>query len=393
MSEITFAGLSDTGRVRPVNQDRFYVENNLMVVADGMGGHVAGEIAAQMAVDEFKDKEISGAKDLAAAVKRANLAIWNKGLDDLDLRGMGTTVTVAYIRDSGEKKSLNVVHVGDSRAYLLRNKKLFQLTEDHTLVEELIRRGQIKASAAQYDKRRHTLTRALGIEPDVVVDAANIDLEPGDKILLCSDGLSNELSEAEMIKTLESSSDPKQIVGKLISQARARGGHDNITAVVAAFASKEKPAEKDLEVPKAVVKKISSKRKKALVYDTEDTKVKIKSPPAVNLKVVLFFMLLIAMAISIAVLVNWYVKNTYYVGINNDKVAIYKGRPQGQLWFSPKLVYQSNLDVDKILPSEVSALQSGILEPSYDSAKNVLTNLYKESNSIKLAGGSPTPSS
>ncbi len=232
--EIDIGAYTDAGKVREINQDRALATSRLFAVADGMGGHVGGEVAAELALEELLKsfKTDPTGKGLAAAIRGANLAVWTKGMDDPSLRGMGTTLTAGTLTESSDQLTLYLSHVGDSRAYILREGELSQLTEDHTVVEELVRQGKLTETQAQVDKRRHTLTRALGVEPNILVDSFKVNLESGDIILLCSDGLSNELSENEIVTLLASDHIAQQKAEDLVRLAKAHGGKDNITTVI-----------------------------------------------------------------------------------------------------------------------------------------------------------------
>ena len=227
---------SDVGMVRRNNQDSFLVASPLFVVADGMGGHAGGEVASQTAV-EAMERSFPPAQatpdDLVDAVRWANRAVWRKAEEEAELRGMGTTVTaVALIEDAGHERLL-VANVGDSRTYLLRDRSLTQVTLDHSVVEELVRLGQITEEEAAIHPQRHVLTRVLGMGPDVEVDVFPVDpFYTGDRFVLCSDGLFNEVTEEAIAATLNRFPDPQEAARDLVAQAKANGGNDNITVVV-----------------------------------------------------------------------------------------------------------------------------------------------------------------
>jgi protein phosphatase len=247
---VEVAGATDPGCVRRNNEDAFAVEPDLglLVVADGMGGHNSGEVASGIAVDtivEFGRKMLGGSKSIlpeggAAGltprgrqleyfVKTANTMIYEKGRAFPKDAGMGTTVVAALL----DAKSVTVAHVGDSRLYLWRRGELAQLTEDHSLVGEQVRRGQITAEEAARSNLQNILTRALGAEGGVEVDVAEHPLLPGDVILLATDGLSKMVSDAEVARVIAEGGEPQKVVDVLIEKARAAGGVDNVTVVVA----------------------------------------------------------------------------------------------------------------------------------------------------------------
>jgi protein phosphatase len=227
---VELADLSDTGRVRRHNEDRSLGRLPVIAVADGMGGAKAGEVAAQLAVEEVaRLEEPVGVGDVRAAVGRANAAIRRMAKDDPEKSGMGTTLTAAMLHDG----RLDVVHVGDSRAYLWRDGKLRQLTQDHSVVAELVRRGSITPEDAEHHPHRNVITRALGAEADVAVDTFSEYLRDGDVVLLCSDGLSSYVPEEEIATVLEEAVTLADAARALVRQANGAGGTDNVTVVLA----------------------------------------------------------------------------------------------------------------------------------------------------------------
>src|SRR5207245_465316 len=187
---------TDVGQVREINEDRLLTADRLFAVADGVGGHQAGEVASEAAVDAlleaFTDRTVDG---LVAAVQEANRTVWQLAQDSRERRGMGTTLTALGVVGSDDEPQLVVVNVGDSRAYLLRQNELTQLTDDHSLVEEMVREGRLTPEEALVHPQRSIITRALGLDPDVEVDNWELAPAAGDRILLCSDGLTNEVSD------------------------------------------------------------------------------------------------------------------------------------------------------------------------------------------------------
>jgi protein phosphatase len=221
--------------VRKVNQDLPLEASNLFAVADGMGGHVGGEVAAQVAVDALlqvfsRQPTKAGLED---AFSKANRAVWQESQDHSELRGMGTTLTaVALVGDDEGRDTLALANVGDSRAYLFSEGRLVQITADHSLAEERMRHGEMTEEEAAVHPQRHILTRALGISSEVETDMWELQVRPGDRILLCSDGLSNELSNEQMADLLATVSDPGVAARQLVEIANEHGGSDNITVVV-----------------------------------------------------------------------------------------------------------------------------------------------------------------
>ena len=219
---------TDIGRVRERNEDSMLVDPPLYVVADGMGGHRGGQVASQVALEAMEGLATEGQGSLADHVRRANRAVWDRSIEDERLSGMGTTLTAARI-DGG---SALIAHVGDSRAYLLRDGSLQQLTTDHTLVARMVRSGEITEAEAEVHPHKNVLTRALGTDEEVEVDEDSIALVDGDRLLLCSDGLTGMVTEDQIQAILENSDQPQQAADRLVKAANRAGGIDNITVVV-----------------------------------------------------------------------------------------------------------------------------------------------------------------
>jgi serine/threonine protein phosphatase PrpC len=222
---------TDVGRVRDHNEDGYLVDGDLrlVAVADGMGGHLGGEVASATALETFHARFKEG-HDLRDAVVAANDAVFERSTGDDDVRGMGTTFTAAVLADDGE--TLVFGHVGDSRAYLLREGELRRITTDHSLVEELVQAGELTEDEAQVHPRRSMITRAIGLEPDVDVDLYPLALQAGDRVILCSDGLTDMLREEQVAATAAAEPDPDRAAQELVDGANSAGGVDNITVLV-----------------------------------------------------------------------------------------------------------------------------------------------------------------
>ena len=224
---------TDTGRQRQANEDALLARSPLFVVADGMGGAQAGEVASLTAVRAFEeglpeDRSLEGA--LADRIKIANRVIHDQAGSDPELAGMGTTITAAVVDTAGDRVVIG--HVGDSRAYRIRDGIIQRLTRDHSLVEEMRRRGQITAAEAEDHPQRSIITRALGPEPDVDVDVQSVAADPGDLFLLCSDGLTSMLDDDTIRRVIVASKSLDGAIRNLIDSANSAGGRDNITAVL-----------------------------------------------------------------------------------------------------------------------------------------------------------------
>lgn len=233
---IRWALKSDVGMVRRANQDSGMANGRLFVVADGMGGHSGGEVASAITVDHFKDVgRVATIDELRQAVVDANSLIRARGAQDPELDGMGTTVVAIAVLPTTEPAGplhLGAANVGDSRLYMLADGQLSQVSTDHSLVDELVRAGQITEAQAVIHPQRNVVTRALGASDDVDVDTWVLRSQVGQRYLLCSDGLVNEVSNDYITSVLTEMADPKDAARALIERANSSGGRDNITVLV-----------------------------------------------------------------------------------------------------------------------------------------------------------------
>lgn len=244
--KIQGAVLTDTGKVRNNNEDSCLVDDDLglLIVADGMGGHAAGEVASRLAVDVVREQVTRGLKTgtipacgvpaphwsdrtrlLAAAVTMANDIVFRASQERFERRGMGTTIVAALINGS----RLSVVHVGDSRFYLFRGGRILSVTRDHSLVAEQVAQGMISSTEAESSESKNILTRALGVMETVDIDAMELPVHAGDMALLCTDGLTKMVEDEGIAKTLQSAVDPLRVCQSLVALALDRGGRDNVT--------------------------------------------------------------------------------------------------------------------------------------------------------------------
>jgi protein phosphatase len=240
-----YAVASDTGRRRRRNEDNYVVAPPLFAVADGMGGAQAGEVASQLAASalEAGDSDgLEGTQKIDALIQEANRRIFDRASTDPTASGMGTTMTVALV----EGMTVAIGHVGDSRAYLVRGDQMEQLTDDHSLVNELMKTGKLSEEEAQIHPQRSVITRAVGTDPDVDVDGFTIEAEEGDVILICSDGLTDMVGDEEILDVLHANRDDlEKAVKALVAAANRGGGEDNITAVAFQVSSEPPPTLED----------------------------------------------------------------------------------------------------------------------------------------------------
>lgn len=238
-------GLSDVGVVRENNQDSYFVSQDpdfpLFIVADGMGGHKAGEVASSMAVNIIKDafslnKERLNTEEgiirtIREAVEKANHNIYKKSLETQEYAGMGTTVTLAYIFDG----KIYIGHVGDSRAYYICDTNIKQITEDHSLVNELIKNGSITIDQGKNHPKRNLITRAVGTSKDIRIDIHTMEYEENNKLVMCSDGLTNMTGEDKILEIVNRDEDIMVKCHELVLDAKEKGGLDNITVIIIIF--------------------------------------------------------------------------------------------------------------------------------------------------------------
>ena len=230
---VSVGAATDIGQVREGNEDSYLVVEPLYAVADGMGGHRGGEVASSLALETVQGMFERREGSLAEQVAEANRAVFDRSQSDRKVSGMGTTLTAAQV----DGNRVHLVHVGDSRAYLLRGGELTQVTEDHTLVHRMVMEGEISEEEAETHPHRSILTRALGVDQNIQVDEGDLEVAPGDRLLLCTDGLTGMVPEGQIREILLESRDPQEAVDKLVKVANRAGGIDNITALILDFAN------------------------------------------------------------------------------------------------------------------------------------------------------------
>lgn len=398
---ITAFARTDVGRVRPENEDDYFVGETVFAVADGMGGHAGGEVAAKTALEplvaidgrSFDSPELAQ-EALVEALRDANRQVVEKAEAEPELQGMGTTLTAGLLRDG----RLHLAHVGDSRAYLLREgDAIMQLTTDHTLVERLIRDGRLSRAEAATHPQRNVVTRAIGNEPDVVVDSLPpLWLQPGDQIMLCSDGLSGPLEDTEIAAVLTTKEDGDAAVAKLVDQANDAGGPDNITVVLLRVEAEEgdPPVAAPPEEPN--VRRIRTRQdsqggdwarrlgqlgaQQGATQASVKQKTKKKSRDGGGkgkrvLAGLLALVLLLAVVAGGSVLL---LSRAFFIGEHEGQVAIYQGIPH-EVWEVPL----HRVMEDEITELEVSefpgwrqdAIREGIEASTVGEARNIIRGL------------------
>ena len=349
--KVQVGAITDTGQVREANEDSLLVDNDLFIfaVADGMGGHNAGEIASATAVETLRAATASGV-DIEGAIKRANTSVRNKAASDVELSGMGTTITVLGFSKDGD---LSIAHVGDSRAYVLhrddsesskKNSKneLERITKDHSLVEELVQAGQITEDEANVHPRRSVITRALGIENDVEVDITPIAFLKNDRYLLCSDGLTSMVRDDEILSILKSIDSPSECAKELVARANAKGGTDNITVIVL-----------DVINPKV---EIPEKIQVAISHSFPETKIpkslQRKGRVPFIARIIFSFIAVIALGFGIYQTAFYYAHNGYYLDQKKGQVVIMSGHLGGVLGWEPQVDTETGIAYKDLTPAD-----------------------------------------
>lgn len=343
----TFGSRTDIGCVREHNEDSLVVAPPLYVVCDGMGGHAAGEVASEIAVNVIAQRApaFPDATALGQAVEEANLSIMRAAQEGVGRAGMGCTCTAAML----ENERLVIAQVGDSRAYLLHQGRLQQLTRDHSLVADLVESGQITPAEARVHPKRSVITRALGSDPYTQPDLFEINVETGDRLLLCSDGLSSMVEDADIEAILTRTADPQLAASQLVNAAIDAGGFDNVTVVV------------------VNVTGFAEVRRKKVARKTKVT-------------AALLIVLLAAIFGGAGYALNYWVTHSAYLAEQDGKVAIYQGVP-GELFgfgFS-ELKEVTDVSLDDLQPGTANRIKDGGLRTdSLESAQSLVESYRAE---------------
>ncbi|MDQ1425521.1 MAG: family protein phosphatase [Acidimicrobiaceae bacterium] len=378
MTRLRWGSATDTGLSRMANEDSILAVDSLWVVADGMGGHAAGEVASRIAIDVLEPlghHPIGSASELIDTVRQANDGIFQRASSQPELRGMGTTLTGLALIGSPPEQKLVIVNVGDSRAYVVQDRQLVQVSRDHSYVSDLVAAGEITAEQARSHPQRNIVTRALGIDPAVDVDAWEIPPHTGDRFLICSDGLVDDVEDADILQVLTTVDDPQQATDVLVRMANDAGGHDNISVIVVdVIEDAKEPAVASLieRAPSAeAAAGVAAPLPPTLVvaadgpptevggwlppdqppYDTSpvptpvvpadpadeprpaprQTKRRVKR----TLRIVLFatvFLAIVAIALGG---IGYYGRRGYFVAFAGNEVVVKQGQPGGVLWVKP----------------------------------------------------------
>lgn len=382
---------SDVGRVRDGNEDSYLVQEPFFAVADGMGGHLAGDVASRIAVqtisDHTGDGAAAGPEGLEHAVKDANAAIHEKASSDPSLHGMGTTCTLVLVDNS----DLHIAHVGDSRAYLFRNDELTLLTEDHTLVGRMVKEGRLKPEEAERHPQRSIITRALGVDAEVEVDLLTVPVESGDRILLCSDGLTSMIDADAIHGILARNETPQEAVDELIEAANDAGGEDNITAVLLAFVENGNgmTAHAADTIAPGIPAAADTRRREDTqpgahreemtgAFEVPDRPAG-KGPRERRSRPVLVtvLLILIVLAAGAAAFKFVIVDNSFYVAAaDGGRVAIFKGLPDEVMGMTfQEVVETSDVRVEDLPDFLAEDVENAIEADSLEDARSTLANL------------------
>jgi PPM family protein phosphatase len=377
---------SDTGRQRNANEDSYFVRAPIFVVADGMGGAQAGEVASKAAADAFDVDLPEGPPEriLHETILAANRTIHELARADPSRAGMGTTLTAAIVDASGEEVAIG--HVGDSRAYRLRGGKLEQLTRDHSLVEEMRRKGQLTDAQAEDHPQRSIITRALGPEPEVEPDVQTVPAAPGDVFLICSDGLTTMLGEQQIAKLLSGASSMSAAVRALVDEANRAGGRDNITAL--AFRLEDAAAPQQSHEDATLIGSTAAEagltttevRRRAAAAAAHDRREQLAAKkPRRGLRRGLKVLAAIAVLTAIA-FGAWYGnRQVWFLGTDDSgRVALYRGLPY-ELPFGVELYeerYASPIQTSSLPPRRAEAVSGHDLR-SRDDAVSLVEDLER----------------
>jgi protein phosphatase len=316
---------TDIGRVRERNEDSYLVEPPLYAVADGMGGARGGAVASSLALDKVEELFHSGKGSLGELIRSANRAVFDRSVSDRKVAGMGTTLTAATVDDRGA----HLGHVGDSRAYLLRAGSLRQLTDDHTLVNRMVKAGEITHEEAGVHPHRNVLTRSVGTEPEVDVDEEDVPLIDGDRLLLCSDGLTGMVTEPQIQAILEATPDPQEAADRLVKAANRAGGIDNITVVILDIHEHDEEGATDDRGGREVVRGGATKRSgapKGRAPQSRPRAIHGRTTSQIKKWATRAGVLVLA-ALAVTFAVRTYLDRQWYVGEADGHVAVYQGIP------------------------------------------------------------------
>ena len=391
MRRLVATGRSDVGKVREGNEDALLLRDSVYAVADGMGGHLAGEVASATALEPIEELDgrifqdhAAAVNALRAAVTAANERVSQLARDNPNYRGMGTTLTAALV----EGRRLHVAHVGDSRAYLLRDGHFSQLTDDHTLVQHLVDEGQITREEAARHPQRSVVTRAIGVSEDVDVDSMSLELQPGDQLLLCSDGLTGVVEDEAIATTLMEVEDPDEAVDDLIDLANAAGGPDNITVLLLRYEdpdAEQAPRHRTISISSRVdsgnadwageMGRYASLTKGGPLVDPDHDDGG-RSVGAILGKATAIVLALAVLAGVVLGGSQFLLSRSFFVGLDGDQVVIFEGinRELGPFELY-RVAERSEVTIDEVQLWYRPQLESGFPAADLGDARNLVRNI------------------
>jgi protein phosphatase len=341
---VVAAAATDIGQVRDGNEDTYVAEEPLFALADGMGGHRGGEVASRIAIETLERLFATGEGTLAELVREANRAVYERSMSDRAVSGMGTTLTAAVL----ERDLVRLAHVGDSRAYVLRGGELRQVTEDHTLVHRMVTEGELTEAEAEVHPHRNILVRVVGVDPSVDVDELELDPRPGDRLMLCSDGLHDMLPNRRIAEILRDEPDPTAAVRRLIAESNEAGGIDNITVILLDFHDDDETeggtTARDAATETRTTPRPAGSGAATATTDTVGRGGRAEPigsgeqepprPPRRPLahrirwpRVALWTSVIVAIVVVGFVGFRMYLDTQWYVGVNDGRVAVFRGMP------------------------------------------------------------------
>ncbi|HYN99480.1 MAG TPA: Stp1/IreP family PP2C-type Ser/Thr phosphatase [Actinomycetota bacterium] len=396
-SRFRWGACSDVGLVRQVNEDSKLTEPPLFAVADGMGGHASGDVASAIAVQVF-ESELKKSDSIADAVHNANKAIFQKAAKDPDLTGMGTTLTAMWADD----RSAQIAHVGDSRAYLLRDGHLTRLTTDHTVVNRLVQQGRIMPEDADRHPQRSYLERALGVDPEVEVDVHVLDMEPGDRVLLCSDGLFGMIDDDLIQNVMVTEESPQRAAERLCEEAVHAGGNDNVTTVVVDFPDSEGASSGGAQTTTSFsaaappagrrdTGPLGGSPSTGRVQTMSAPRPSSSSPPPMRSSstsspqqsrgrshLLVWVAVAVVLLGAAAFLARMSIKGSWYVGVDGGRVAIFNGVPGSLAGVElGELKNRTELDSETLPELYQGRLEEGIKANSRSDARAIIADLEK----------------
>ena len=359
------ASATHMGRVREVNQDDAGIADEVFVVADGMGGHRGGEVASAVAVEAVLDSFVGPDRiSLVRAVRDANRAVLERASGNTDLTGMGTTLCALAIVDGpggqGGDEVLAIANIGDSRVYRYDIEGLVQVSDDHSLVADLVRAGELTEEEAKVHPQRNILTRALGIEADPTIDSWELQPARNDRYLLCSDGLFNEVDE-ERIAELVGNGSVAEAANWLVSEAVVAGGHDNVTVLVVEVVDGPERSS-GLRPP---IGRARPERSHGHVQDLlpgDETGMMFRTVMAS----------VAVLAAAFVLVAGVWSRQGWFIGSDDGDVAVFRGRPSGILWFDPVFVEGGDLRVSLLDDSTRAAVEQTIDVGTLDEARHYI---------------------